>query len=74
MSSQNRLRPVREEKVEEKVEEKAEEKVEEKVEEKEKEIPHTDMPKLTIQIPEEPEVPVSNPEPPRRSNRRRRKN
>lgn len=65
----------KEEPKEETKEEKTEETKEPKEEKKEEQKEETrEPPKLTIQIPEEPVVPVKAAEPPRRSNRRHRKN
>jgi hypothetical protein len=62
---------VKEQAKEEPKEETKEKKTEEPKEQKEE---TREPPKLTIQIPEEPVVPVKAAEPPRRSNRRHRKN
>lgn len=69
-------KPVEESKIEEpKAEEpKAEEPKEEVKTEEVQEAPKAVASKLTIHIPEEPVVPVKASEPPRRSNRRHRKN
>ena len=65
---------VKEQAKEEPKEQKEEKTEEQKEEPKEQKEETREPPKLTIQIPEEPVVPVKAAEPPRRSNRRHRKN
>jgi hypothetical protein len=65
---------VKEQAKEEPKEQKEEKTEEPKEEPKEQKEETREPPKLTIQIPEEPVVPVKAAEPPRRSNRRHRKN